>query len=70
MSLAVGVMMKEMIMTINELEHLLFKAQQFHNQDEIICIYNQETGKRIDIEYVDDTIKGEIRLNVKGLTND
>ena len=57
-------------MTINELEHLLFQAQQFHKQDELICIYNQETGERIDIEYVDDTIKGEIQLNVKGLTND
>lgn len=57
-------------MTIEELEHLLFQAAQFHTQDELICVYNQETGERIDIEYVDDTIKGEIRLNVKGITNE
>lgn len=57
-------------MIIEELKHLLFQAAQFHNEDELICVYNQETGERIDIEYVDDTINGEIRLSVKGITND
>ena len=58
-------------MTIRELERLLFQARQHHTDDELICIYNQETGERIDIEYVDDTIDGEIQLNIRGgLTDD
>ena len=70
MSLAVGVMMKETIMTISELEHLLFHARQFHTNDELICIYNKDTGKRIDIETVDDTINNEVHLIIKGITNE
>lgn len=58
-------------MTLRELECLLFQARQHHADDELVCIYNQETGERIDIEYVDDTIDSEIQLNIRGgLTDD
>jgi hypothetical protein len=70
MSLAVGVMMKEMIMTIKELIWQLKEALKFHDQDELICIYNQETGELIDIETVDDTINNEVHLIIKGITNE
>ena len=63
-------MMKEMIMTIKEIIGQLEYAQQFHNADELVCIYDQETGERYDIEYVDDMITNEVQLNIKGLTND
>jgi hypothetical protein len=53
-------------MTIGELQHLLFQAQcQSHNDDELVCIYDQETGERYDILIVDDTIDGEIQLNIE-----
>jgi hypothetical protein len=52
-------------MTLRELNRLLFQAGQHHADDELICIYNRTTGERIDIEYVDDMIDGEVRLNVK-----
>jgi hypothetical protein len=64
---AVGVMMKEMIMTIRELQHLLFQASQHHDLDELVCIYDQETGERYDILIVDDTIEGEVQLNVEDM---
>ena len=56
-------------MTLRELQHLLFQASQYHASDELVCIYDQDTGERIDIEIVDDTIEGEIQLNVKEFYN-
>ena len=63
-------MMKEMIMTIREIIGQLEYAQQFHNADELVCIYDQETGECLDIEIVDDTIDGEVQLNVKEFYNE
>ena len=58
-------------MILRELIWQLKEALKFHDPDELVCIYNQETGERIDIEYVDDTIDGEIQLNIRGgLTDD
>jgi hypothetical protein len=58
-------------MILRELIWQLKEALKFHDPDELVCIYNQATGERIDIEYVDDTIDGEIQLNIRGgLTDD
>ena len=54
-------------MTIRELEHFLFQARQHHTDDELICVYDQETGERYDILIVDDTIEGEVQLNVEDI---
>jgi len=67
---AVGVMMKEMIMTIKELISKLQEALLFHDEDELVCIYDQGTGECLDIEIVDDTTDGEVQLNVKEFYND
>ena len=56
-------------MTLRELQQQLFQASQYHASDELVCIYDQDTGERIDIEIVDDTIEGEIQLNVKEFYN-
>lgn len=53
-------------MTIGELKHRLFQAQcQSHTDDEEVCIYDQETGERYEILIVDDTIDGEVQLNIE-----
>jgi len=52
-------------MTLRELNHLLFQAGQHHTDDEDVCIYDQETGERYEILIVDDTIDGEIQLNIE-----
>ena len=52
-------------MTVRELERLLFQARQHHTDDELICVYDQETGERYDILIVDDTIEGEVQLNIE-----
>lgn len=57
-------------MTIRDLKLFLDQALEYHDLDELICIYDQETGERYDIEYVDDMITNEVQLNIKGLTND
>ncbi len=58
-------------MILRELIWHLQEALKFHDADELVCIYDPETGKRIDIEYVDDTIEGEIQLSIRGgLTDD
>ena len=54
-------------MTLRELQHLLFQASQYHDSDELVCIYDQETGERYDILIVDDTIDGEVQLNVEDI---
>ena len=56
-------------MTIKELILQLEQALESHYSDEIVCIYEQDTGERIDIEIVDYTIEGEIQLNVKEFYN-
>ena len=56
-------------MTTKELILQLEQALESHYSDEIVCIYDQDTGERIDIEIVDDTIDGEIQLNVKEFYN-
>lgn len=52
-------------MTIKEIIGQLEYAQQFHNADELVCIYDQETGERYDILIVDATIDGEVQLNIE-----
>ena len=52
-------------MTLGELKHLLFQAWHHHTDDEEVCIYDQETGERYEILIVDDTIDGEIQLNIE-----
>jgi len=52
-------------MTLRELSRLLFQAGQYHDDDTLICIFNRDTGERIDIEYVEDRFHGEIRLVAK-----
>lgn len=52
-------------MTLRELSRLLFQAGHHHADDEDVCIYDQETGERYDILIVDDTIEGEIQLNIE-----
>ena len=64
---AVGVMMKEMIMILRELIWHLQEALKFHDPDELVCLYDQETGERYDILIVDDTIEGEVQLNVEDI---
>ena len=56
-------------MTIKELILQLEQALESNYSDEIVCIYDQDTGERIDIEIVDDTIEGEVQLNVKEFYN-
>ena len=56
-------------MTLRELERLLFQARQHHTDDELICIFNRDTGERIDIEFVDDMVNGEVRLVAKENNN-
>jgi|GEM_PF-5738928 len=57
-------------MTLRELNHLLFQAGQHHTDDEDVCIYDQETGERYEILIVDDTIDGEIQLNIEENNNE
>tara|TARA_R100001198_G_C5107741_1_gene136808 strand:- start:257 stop:433 length:177 start_codon:yes stop_codon:yes gene_type:complete len=57
-------------MTLRELERLLFQARQHHTDDELICIFNRDTSERIDIQFVDDMIDGEVRLVVKENNNE
>jgi hypothetical protein len=53
-------------MTVGELKHRLFQAQcQSHADDDEAVIYDQETGERYEILIVDDTIDGEIQLNIE-----
>jgi len=52
-------------MTLRELERLLFQAGQHHADDELICIFKRDTDERIDIEFVDDMVNGEVRLVAK-----
>ena len=51
-------------MTLRELSHRLFQAGQHHNGAEPIFIYNN-TGERIEIQYLDSVVEGELRLVVK-----
>jgi hypothetical protein len=60
-------MMKEMIMILRELIWHLQEALKFHDPDELVCLYDQETGERYDILIVDDTIEGEVQLNVEDI---
>jgi len=52
-------------------DHLDFKVAfeptKMHDKKYVI---NEDTGERIDIEIVDDTIDGEVQLNVKEFYND
>ena len=57
-------------MTLRELEHLLFQARQYHTNDELVCVFNYNTGESIDILFVDDMVDGEVRLVVKENNND
>jgi len=57
-------------MTIRELSRLLFQAGQHHADDELICIFNRDTGERIDIEFVDDMVNGEVRLVQRRMSDD
>jgi hypothetical protein len=57
-------------MTVKELIWQLKEALKFHDQDELISVYNQKTGERIDIETVDDTINNEVHLIIRGITNE
>ncbi len=45
---------------------LIAQIQHASDSNDIVCIYNQETGERINIELIDSTIYGEIQLNIKG----
>ena len=56
-------------MILRELIWHLQEALKFHDADELVCIYDQETGERYDILIVDDTIEGEVQLNI-GETNE
>ena len=67
MNPAVGAMMRVMIMILRELIGHLQEALKFHDPDEDVCIYDQETGERYDILIVDDTIEGEVQLNVEDI---
>jgi hypothetical protein len=57
-------------MTLRELSRLLFQAEQHHASDELICIFNSNTGERTDILFVDDMVNGEVRLVVRENNND
>jgi hypothetical protein len=52
-------------MILRELIWHLQEALKFHDADEDVCIYDQETGERYDILIVDDTIEGEVQLNIE-----
>mgnify|MGYP003982869995 FL=1 len=67
MNPAVGAMMRVMIMILRELIWHLQEALKFHDPDELVCLYDQETGERYDILIVDDTIEGEVQLNVEDI---
>jgi len=67
LSRAVGAMMRVMTMTIRDLKLFLDQALEYHDLDELICVYDQETGERYDILIVDDTIEGEVQLNIEGV---
>jgi hypothetical protein len=54
-------------MILRELIGHLQEALKFHDADEDVCIYDQETGERYDILIVDDTIEGEVQLNVEDI---
>ena len=56
-------------MTLRELQiSAVFKRHsQYHDPDELVCLYDQETGERYDILIVDDTIDGEVQLNVEDI---
>jgi hypothetical protein len=56
-------------MTIKELIMQLEQSLESHYSDELVCIYDQETGECYDIEIVDDTTDGEVQLNVKEFNN-
>ena len=45
-------------------KELIEQLQEAHDLDDLVCIYNQETGERVDILMVDDTIDGEVQLNI------
>ena len=45
-------------------KELIEQLQEAHDLDDLVCIYNQETGERVDILIVDDTIDGEVQLNI------
>ena len=45
-------------------KELIEQLQEAHDLDDLVCIYNQETGERVDILMVDDTIGGEVQLNI------
>ena len=51
-------------MILRELIWHLQEALKFHYPDELVCLYDQETGERYDILIVDDTIEGEVQLNI------
>jgi|TARA_R110000803_G_scaffold20372_3_gene52526 hypothetical protein len=55
----------ERLMTVGELKHRLLEGIGSHNDDDEAVIYDQETGERYDILIVDDTIDGEIQLNIE-----
>lgn len=57
-------------MTLRELNRLLFQVGQHHADDELICIFNYNTGERTDILFVDDMVDGEVRLVVRENDND
>ena len=50
-------------------KELIEQLQEAHDLDDLVCIYIQETGERVDILMVDDTIDGEVQLNI-GETNE
>ena len=54
-------------MILRELIWHLQEALKFHDADELVCLYDQETGERYDILIVDDTIEGEVQLNVEDI---
>jgi len=54
-------------MILRELIWHLQEALKFHDPDELVCLYDQETGERYDILIVDDTIDGEVQLNVEDI---
>ena len=45
-------------------KELIEQLQEAHDLYDLVCIYNQETGERVDILIVDDTIDGEVQLNI------
>jgi len=47
-------LVKELIEQLEEAEYL----------DDIVIIYNQDTGERVELLFVDHTIDGELQLNI------